>query len=191
MVGPGPRCDPPRCRTGRRAPACVADHPDRNGTAVKRTSYGVLIGLLAIGAAVGALTNMTLAGLGRPLLTPALSLPITLLLIAGVTVFLAARIYRAIRATPRRRVDSFYAMRILVLAKAEAVTGALLSGVGLGLIGFLLSRAVSPALNSWVPLVIATVGALILCAGGLIAEYLCTLPEDTDDDLPGAAPASS
>ncbi|WP_183091832.1 DUF3180 domain-containing protein [Mycetocola lacteus] len=158
---------------------------------MKRTSYGVLIGLLAIGAAVGALTNMTLAGLGRPLLTPALSLPITLLLIAGVTVFLAARIYRAIRATPRRRVDSFYAMRILVLAKAEAVTGALLSGVGLGLIGFLLSRAVSPALNSWVPLVIATVGALILCAGGLIAEYLCTLPEDTDDDLPGAAPASS
>ncbi|WP_183086370.1 DUF3180 family protein [Mycetocola tolaasinivorans] len=158
---------------------------------MKRTSIGSLFGILVVGAAIGALTNLTLAGIGRPLLNPAVSLPITLILIAGITVFLAARIYRAVRATPRRPVDSFYAMRILVLAKAEAVTGALLCGIGLGLLGFLLSRAVGPALNSWGPVVAATVGALILCAGGLIAEHLCTLPEDTDDDLPGAASPSA
>ncbi|UCR88506.1 DUF3180 family protein [Mycetocola spongiae] len=157
---------------------------------MKRTSAAQLIGVAVIGAALGALLNLLLAAVGQPLLVPALSLAVTLILIAAITVALAVPIYRAVRATPRRHVDPFHAMRILVLGKADALSGALLTGFGLGLLGFMLSRAVLPGVSSWGPVIAASAGALLLCVAGMITEHLCTLPKDTDDDLPGAATAS-
>ena len=102
-----------------------------------------------------------------------------------IVVVLAWPIRRAVRGTSKQRVDPFRAMRIAALAKASSLVGALVLGFGVGLALFLLTRAVVPSLgNVWLALATA-IGAGLLLAGGLIAEWFCTLPPDdpeTDEE---------
>jgi hypothetical protein len=96
-------------------------------------------------------------------------------------------IRRAVKGTGRR-VDPFRAMRVAALAKACSLSGALVAGVGAGIVLFLLTRTVvSSATSVW--LAVATAGgAVLLLVGGLVAEYFCTLPpEDPEDEEPAHA----
>jgi hypothetical protein len=73
-------------------------------------------------------------------------------------------------------------MRVVVLAKACSLSGALLTGAGVGILVYLLSRDVIPGNNAVLQTALALAGAVVLLAGGLIAEAFCTLPPDDDDD---------
>ncbi|MET4780360.1 DUF3180 domain-containing protein [Glaciihabitans sp. UYNi722] len=151
---------------------------------MKRTSPVTLILLALLGGVVGAFLEAALASAGRPIIVPPLTLAIALAAIGGIIISLAVPIRRLTRGKSKGPIDPFYAMRVLVLAKASALIGALLIGFGIGIGIYLLTRSIVPV-NS-VGLAIATIiGSGVLLAAGLIAEHMCTIPPGDDDDDPG------
>lgn len=153
-----------------------------------RTRASLVVVLAAIGAVGGFLVQLALAALGVQKLLPAFTLAITLVLIAIVVVALAVPIRRATRGTARGRVDPFYATRVVLLAKASAAAGALLSGAAVGLLVELLVRPVSATEALWRMLAMLVASVLVL-VGGLVAETLCIVPPD-DDEKPSAGAAA-
>ncbi|NEN04636.1 DUF3180 domain-containing protein [Diaminobutyricibacter tongyongensis] len=151
---------------------------------MKRTRPTPLIGLGVAGLVIGFLVELGAAGAGLAVFIPPLSLPITLVAIAVIVIAFAIPIRRATHSKTRTRIDPFRAMRVAVLAKACSLSGALLTGSGIGVLAYLLSRSVLPASGAIWQAVAATVGAAILLAAGLVAEYLCTLPPEDDDTKP-------
>jgi len=148
---------------------------------VKRTNIGVLVLLAAIGAIGGAFLETGLTASGRPIIIPPLTLAIALAAIGGIVISLAVPIRRLTRGKATAPIDPYYATRVLVLAKASSLTGALVTGIGVGTVFYLLSRSIVAA--SSVGTAIATVlGAAVLLAGGLVAEYMCSVPPSDDDD---------
>jgi hypothetical protein len=151
---------------------------------VTRTRPLPLVVLAAIGLAGAFLLDLVLAMQGRPVLVPPVSLIVALLLIAAALVGLAWPVRRA--AKGERRVDPFYAMRILVLAKASALGAALLTGVGAGILVYLLSRSVVP-IGSSVTAAAMLVAAAALLVAALVAEHFCSLPPEDEDEAAAAA----
>jgi hypothetical protein len=139
----------------------------------------VICGL--IGVVAGLLTDAALTASGHALLVPPLTLSITLAVIAIIVVALAWPIRRAIKGTAPLRIDPFRAARTVVLAKACSIMGALLLGLALGLLLFMLTRTVLGDPLGTVLTVAAAVGGALLLVGGLLAEWFCTLPPDDSD----------
>jgi hypothetical protein len=153
---------------------------------VKRTGAGILLTAAVIGIVVGFLIDQTLTATGAPTFTPSLMLPVLLVILGAVTVALAVPIRRATTGAAQR-VDPFHAVRIAMLARASSIVGAGVAGVAVGLILFLVSRPVLPSLGSVSAVIAAAIGGLLLVAAGLIAEHLCTIRKDDDDEQPGPA----
>jgi hypothetical protein len=149
---------------------------------MKRTHATPLIGLAAAGAVIGFLIEFGTAAAGAAVFVPPVSLPITLVVIAILVVAFAIPIRRAVRGTSTRPIDPFQAMRVVVLAKACSLAGALLTGAGAGVLVYFLSRAVVPGGTTLAPTIATTIAAALLLLAGLIAEYLCMLPPDDKDD---------
>lgn len=147
---------------------------------MRRTGAGALAVLGAVGGVLMFLVQTFLVSTGRPRYEPALSLPAALLVIAVLVVVLALPVWRSTRSRPPRRVDPFYATRIVLLAKACSLTGALLGGAFVGAILFLWTRSVTGT-ASLVMAMAALVAAALLLVAGLVAERLCTVPPDDDD----------
>jgi hypothetical protein len=147
---------------------------------VKRTGAGVVVLVVVLGLVLGILTQTALASAGRPGVTPPVSLALVLGLIGVIVVVLAVPIRRSVKGT-RTRVDPFYALRVVVLAKASALTGGLIVGVGVGFVVYLLSRTV-PALGSIGYSIGMTMGAVVLLIAGLVAESMCRVPPPGDDE---------
>lgn len=152
---------------------------------MKRTHATPLIGLAALGFVVGFLLEYGAESLGRPLLIPPLTFPLTLLAAAAIVLGFAIPIRRTVTGKRAKPIDPFQAMRIVVLAKASSHVGALLTGTGLGAVIYFTTRPVLPAIGSMWLAIASCVGAAVLTAAGLLAEHLCTLPKDDDDDAPG------
>lgn len=152
-----------------------------------RTTPGPLLALAVVGAVIGFIADTLLAGQGRPVFVPPISLAIALVLIAVALLAGAWPVRRA--AAGERRIDPFYATRIVVLAKASALGGALFAGAGVGILIYLLSRTVVPV-GSALTTGAALVGAVLLTAAALVAEHFCSVPPPTDDDEADAAPAA-
>jgi hypothetical protein len=87
-------------------------------------------------------------------------------------------------------VDPFYATRVVMLAKACALTGALGVGVGVGVLAYLLTRSII-GVGSVAQAITTIVGAGVLLAGGLIAEHMCRTPPNDDDNDSGREPAQA
>lgn len=153
---------------------------------MKRTSVASLLVTAVIGAAAAWMLQLGLAASGRAVLVPPVTLPLALAAIGAIVVSLAMPIRRMTHGSSKSPVDPFFATRVVMLAKASALSGALITGVGIGLLVHLLSRAVVPAVGSLAPSIAAIVGAAVLLACGLAAEYMCRIPprddEDDDDD---------
>jgi hypothetical protein len=155
---------------------------------VKRTSATPLIALGLAGLVVGFLVELAATAWSAPIFVPPITLPLALGLIALILVGLAWPIRQATRGRATRRVDPFMAMRIALLAKACSLSGTLLLGVGLGIVAFILTRSVVPAVTSlWLAVGMA-LGAVILLVGGLVAEHFCTLPPGDDNDNDNGGP---
>lgn len=152
---------------------------------MKRTRATPLTALGLLGFVLGLLVEIAAAASGRPIIVPPLTLPLTLVVVGIVVVMLAWPIRQVTRGRAQRQVDPFRAMRVAVLAKASSLSGSLVLGAGLGIVAFILTRSVVPAVASVWLAVATAIGAGILLAGGLVAEKFCTLRPDDDEDLPG------
>ena len=152
---------------------------------MKRTGAGILVIAAVIGVAAGFLLDQLLTGAGRPTFTPAVTLPILLVALGTIVVVLALPIRRATRGREGTPVNPFRAVRIAMLAKASSIVGASLGGFAGGLALFLLTRPVTPSVGSWGAVIATIVCGLLLMVAGLVAEHLCTIRKDDDDEHPG------
>jgi amino acid transporter len=156
---------------------------------MERTRPGPLVALVVIGTVVGFLLQIGLAAASLPKLRVEYTFAVTIALIALVIIVIAVPVYRATHGALRRPIDSFYATRVLALAKASSLAGSLIVGLGLGLSLDLLIRS-STTTADLVARDLATLGAaILLLAAGLVAEFLCRVPpRDDDDDHPDRGP---
>jgi hypothetical protein len=152
---------------------------------VTRTKPLHLVLLALLGGGVLWFTETALAASGRPVLIPPFTLGVALLLIGVIIVMMALPVRRVSRGVPNARVDPFYATRVVMLAKASSLGGALLAGAGLGVALYLLSRSVLPGVGSVTMAFATTVGAVLLLVAGLVAEHMCTIPPEDDDKRDG------
>jgi hypothetical protein len=152
---------------------------------VKRTGPGILIAAAVVGVAAGFILDQLLTASGRPTFTPAVSLPILLVLVGGLAIALAIPIRRATRGRGATIVNPFRALRTAMLAKASSIVGAVFAGFGAGLAIFLLTRPSEPSVGSLGAVIATAVCGAALVAAGLVAEHLCTIRKDDDDEQPG------
>lgn len=155
-----------------------------------RSTPGPLIVIGVLGTVIGILVQVGLAALNMAKLRPEYSLALTLLLVGAAAIALAVPVRRSTRGNPEHRVDPFYATRVVVLGKASALGGALIAGVGLGLVLELAFRSGGPGADAYLRVFSVLAGGLALLAGGLIAEFLCTVPPPDEDD-PDAGPPTA
>jgi Na+-translocating ferredoxin:NAD+ oxidoreductase RnfD subunit len=154
---------------------------------VKRTGPGILVLAGVIGIAAGFLLDQLLVSGGRPTFTPMATLPILLLALGVIVLILAIPIRRATHGRSAAPVNPFRALRIAILAKASSILGAGLGGFAGGLMLFLLTRPVTPSIGSWGAVIATIICGILLMALGLVAEHLCTIRKDDDDEHPGDA----
>ncbi|MBK0865609.1 MULTISPECIES: DUF3180 domain-containing protein [unclassified Saccharopolyspora] len=108
----------------------------------------------------------------------------TLLLVAIVDVILASTMRpRILRKSGTEPVDSLTAARAVALAKASSMAGAIMGGVWLGLLGFLLPMRgeVQAAASDTPAAVIGLVSAALLVAAGLWLEHCLRNPDDPEE----------
>jgi Na+/melibiose symporter-like transporter len=148
---------------------------------VTRTNPLHLVLLAVLGGGATWLLQTALASAGQPVLIPPFTLAVALTLIGVIMVVMALPVRRVTRGTARKRVDPFYATRVVMLAKASSLSGALLAGGGLGIAGYLLTRSVLPGVGSVTMAFATALGAILLLVAGLVAENMCTIPPDDDD----------
>ena len=153
-----------------------------------RTKPLHLFMLAVLGTAALWFVETALAASGRPVIIPPFTLAVALVLIGVIIVVMAWPVRRVARGDRTKRVDPFYATRVAVFAKASSIAGSLVAGVGLGMLIFLSTRSVL-AVGSLLMAVATIVGAVILLVGGLVAEYLCSIPPDDDDQRENIDPA--
>jgi drug/metabolite transporter (DMT)-like permease len=151
---------------------------------MRRTSIPVLIALALAGGVVGWLGQLALAARSAPTLTPPLTLFIALFGIAVVVIVLGWPIRQVQRGKRTRPVDPFFAMRVLVFAKASSLTGALLVGVGAGLVIWALTRGGMPVTPSIWADVLTVAGSLALTVAGLVVEAWCRIPPEDREQAP-------
>ncbi len=143
-----------------------------------RTKPAMLLLLAVLGGGVTWFIETALAASGRAVIIPPITLGVALLLIGVIIVVMALPVRRVTRRVANARVDPFYATRVLVLAKASSLGGALLGGGGLGIVGYLLSRSVVAAPGAMTMSITSAVGAILLLVAGLVAEQMCSIPPE-------------
>jgi hypothetical protein len=148
---------------------------------VTRTRPLLLILYAVFGGAVGWLLEITLTASSAPAAVLPYTLAVALIVIGALVVAFALPVRRAVRDRTRQRVDPFYATRVVVLAKASSIAGALIGGAALGILVFFLTRPVIAGTGSIFQSIAAAVGAVVLLTCGLVAEYMCSLPPDEPD----------
>lgn len=156
---------------------------------MNRTRPSSLLILAAVGASAGWLLEFVLVGSGRAAAIPPVTLGAALGVFGLAIVALAWPVFRVVRRVAGARVDPFYATRVVLLAKASSLAGALLSGGAAAILVFLLTRPVLPAAGSVTMTVVTVVGAVVLLVGGLVAEKMCTLPPEDSDPHGQASPS--
>jgi Protein of unknown function (DUF3180) len=154
---------------------------------VTRTKPASLLLLAVLGGGLMWFIETALAASGRAVVLPPVTLGVALVLIGVIIVAMALPVRRVSRGVANARVDPFYATRVLMLAKASSLSGALLGGGGLGIVGYLLSRSVVASPNALTMSIVAAVGAILLLVAGLVAEHMCSIPPD-DEKRDGGAP---
>ena len=148
-------------------------------------------------ATIVAIASYFLAGAlvsrGMPIPISPNTLLVTLAAIATVLLLLSIPIWRyrsALKTSTTRpkRVDPFYAVRVLLLSKASSIAGAIFVGWHIGVLVYQLTgQVVVQALvfqNS-----LGIFASLVLVVAAVVTEQICRLPQDPTPD-PDQAVAS-
>jgi phosphatidylglycerophosphate synthase len=158
---------------------------------MRRTSVRTLALVLVSVAAVGALLLRLLEGYGVYLPAVGWVECVAILALAG-GIFTAGWAVRAYQKGDRPNLDPLRAARTFVLAKAGALTGALLGGRYLAEVAVHVGQLeIESRLDHAVAAAIAIVCSLVLAVVGLVVEKFCELPpsddaqaEESPDPLP-------
>ena len=160
--------------------------PTRILTLVVVAAATALVAYLAVRIAVG-------AGLAMPVSEA--NLLATLPSIGVVNIGLAVPILRYKRATARfsagtektrpKRLNPFYAVRVVLVSKSAAIAGALFLGWHLGVLANQISTQVVS--ESIANTVVGLIGSLIMLVAGVVSERACRLPEDPSSTAAEAA----
>jgi hypothetical protein len=145
---------------------------------VRRTSPVALLGTAVAGGAIGWLLQVALVAGGAPSFIPPVTLYSVLFLLAVGLLLLGRPVRRLVRGKARHPIDPFYAMRVLLLAKASGLAGALLVGAAAAFLVYAVSRTGTVATPAFWPDVLTGVGALALCVVGLVVEWWCRIPPE-------------
>jgi hypothetical protein len=161
---------------------------------MRRTSVRTLLAVVLGVAVVGAVAGRALAAQGVHLPAVAWVEDVAILLLAAV-IFWMGWAVRAYQKGDRPDLDPIRAARTFVLAKAGALTGAILAGRYLATVLGLLGDLEIAALRDRVlAAAVAALCALVLTVVGLVVEKFCELPppddKDAEEDEGGAAPMS-
>lgn len=107
-----------------------------------------------------------------------------LLLVLSIPIWRYRNLLKQGKARPKR-VDPFYAVRILLLSKAVAISGSLFAGWHIGIVIYQLTAPVvisGAVARNFVGLV----ASIVMVIAGIYTESLCRLPEDDADDTEAA-----
>lgn len=143
-----------------------------------------LMMFLAVGLVAGLSSSQLATSFGYSFLVSPASLLIVLPVIA-IGIYLASYpIYRyrkkaeKYESGPRpTRPNPFFAFRVLLVARAVALTGSLFAGWHAGQFLWLISFSVAPA-GLVLPTVLGLLGSASMLGGGLLGEYNCRAPRD-------------
>lgn len=178
---------------------------------MKTTSPILLIGSGAVSTAAGTFYGMFQVNHGHPLPVSHPSSLLTMPIIALVLVGLALPIFRyrkalldlaksgtdaagaarsGVRPPARpKRLDPFYAVRVLLLAKSTSVASAVIAGFQLGLVFLQLATPVIST-SIWLN-VTGVIGAVLALVVATLVERACKIPnggaDSTDGDTGGVA----
>jgi len=149
---------------------------------VKQTSPLTILFAAIIGAAAGWLLEVALVSGGSAVIVTPVAFAAVIVIFAVAIVAVAVPVRRVARRVPGAKVDPFYATRVVVLAQAASITGALLTGATLGMLVFLLTRPVIAG-STVLPAVLGAASSIALLIAGIIAERMCRRPpEDESED---------
>lgn len=146
--------------------------------------WSLLVAIAATAIAAYALVRVVISN-GGQVPVSGLNLIITLPVIAVLELIFAIPLIRYRRALTKaksasevgpKRVDPFYAVRVLLLSKATAISGSIFTGYHAGLIAVQTSAPVL-ADAIWFN-VFGLIGSAMLAIVGYIIERFCRLPED-------------
>ena len=145
-------------------------------------------GFSAVGLVLGLTVAQLSAGFGYVFPASPISLTISLLLLGLANYLFSFPIYRYRKQLGRykegirpERPSPFYAVRVLILARASVLAGALFVGWHVGVIIWLVSFSVAPE-NLMLSSSFGLVGAVALAIGGLVSQWNCKTPPSSDSD---------
>ena len=140
------------------------------------TLWFLISGILGFGYSTYAVNN----GLEVPI--SGITLALSTALIAVILLGLALPIWKYKRSiTKVITVNPFYAVRVLLLSKAAAITGAMFIGWHAGV---LVKQFTAPVvvIDATTPNITALGSAVLLLVVGFIVEQICKLPSDKSKD---------
>lgn len=159
---------------------------------MKPTKFLTLLGWAIPAATAGYLYSKFAVSTGGQVPVAPLNLILTFLAIAVILAIFAAPMFRYRKelaeqrktsGAPRpKRLNPFYAVRLVVLAKATAIAGAIFAGWQLGVIWLQISSPVTPG-SVWQNFA-ALIAAIIMVVLALIIERICRIPEDASETEP-------
>lgn len=154
---------------------------------MKPTKAINLIALTMLVAIAGFFLSTTLVARGLPVPTSPNTLLVTLTAISAVLLLLAIPIWRyrdQLKKTSKtrpKRVDPFYAVRVLLLAKASSIAGAMFIGWHLGVMIYQLTATVIVQ-DLVVRSILGMLASIALTAAAVATEQICRLPQDPTPD---------
>jgi hypothetical protein len=146
------------------------------------TVWVLVSGIAGFGYSTFAVNN----GLEVPI--SGITLALSTALIAAVLLGLAVPIWKykrsitkALTTSKPLPVNPFYAVRVLLLSKAAAITGAMFIGWHAGV---LVKQFTAPVVvnDATTPNITALIAAAFLLVAGFIVEQICKLPSDKSKD---------
>jgi hypothetical protein len=157
---------------------------------MKQTQIMTLVAWAISATTAGYLLPQILINNGGSIPISPWSIVITLPLIAIALVVMAIPIYRYRRAileiaktkslTRPKRLNPFYAVRVLLLAKSIAISGSIFTGWHLGVVWLQVTSPVIP--SSTLQNALALIGSFLMTAIALIVERICKITEDSAMD---------
>jgi hypothetical protein len=150
---------------------------------MKSTKISTLLLVTIPTAVVSFFVVRLLVANGNPSPVSPLNLLITLVAIALVILALSLPIWNyknAVKKKPAaKRVDPFYAVRVLLLSKASSISGSIFLGWHIGAVT---SQLISPvtAGSALLQNGAGGVASLVLIASSIATEQICRLPDDSD-----------
>lgn len=155
---------------------------------MKPSKLSIIILTTALTAIVSYFLAALLISRGFALPVSPVNFVVAIFLISLVLLALAVPIWRYRNALRNqssksrpKRVDPFYAVRVVLLAKATAISGALFAGWHIGL---LILQVGSAVVVSGLVLqnAFGLAGSVLMIVAGLVTEFICRLPDEPKNE---------